>query len=144
MTETEGSHEVRTEWGCITSLMEKISDVVDSMEGGWGELIDMIIAAADDCGKEEDPATLFFTLYQFLFRTYYRIKANPVKQKFDQIEKVTVKGVEYFRIKNYSYKMYKWAKQNNFLWLASNGFIDIPVEKLSDSQRRAFEKRVTP
>ena len=38
----------------------------------------------------------------------------------------------------------KWAKQNNFLWLASNGFIDIPVEKLSDSQRRAFEKRVTP
>lgn len=144
MEEIAELHSVDMEWGCITNLMGKISDIADSIDGGWDELTDMLADAADDCGKEKDPSVLFFTLYQFLFRTYYRLKVNPVKQKFDQIEKVTVENNEYFRIKNYSYKMYKWAKMNGFLWRASNGFIDIPVEKLSDSQRGAFEKRVTP
>lgn len=141
MVDSSSMHEVDMEWGCITNLMCKISDLVDTIEGGWPELIDMLIEASDECGREKDPATLFFTLYQFLFRAYYRVKTNPVRRQFDMIDKVTIEGKDYYRMTNYSYTAYKWAKANDFLWRATNDYIDLPVEKLSAAQRAKFEKR---
>lgn len=48
MEEIKTLHEINIEWGCITNLMDKISDIEEKIEGGWPELIEMVADAVDE------------------------------------------------------------------------------------------------
>jgi hypothetical protein len=140
MEEIKTLHELNIEWGCITNLMDKISDIEDKIEGGWPELIDMVADAVDEDSKA-NPTDLFFDLYQFLFRLYYRLKTNPEVREFNQVTRVNKATKEVYRVTNYNYQNFKWAKNNGFADKISNDFIDIDPDKLDDKTKRAFERR---
>lgn len=138
MEEINAMHEVSLEWGCITNLMDKISSIEDKIEGGWMELADMVADAVTEEGENRDPAAAFFNLYQFLWRLYYRLKANPKKRPFNQY----YKGQDdVYWVENYNYATLKWAVANGFTQGIDNNAIQIPASKLTDKQRRALDRR---
>lgn len=142
MEEIKDLHTISLEWGCVANLVDKISDIESNMEGGWDEMADMIADMIDDENQEKDPAKIFFDIYQFCFRFYYRLKNNPEKRKFNKVDKITIAGKEVYRITNYDYKTFKWAKSEGFIEGISNDCIDLPADKLTTKHRRAFDRRL--
>lgn len=137
MEEITKLHSLNLEWGCITNLVDKISNIEDGIEGGWDKLIDMVADAMTAEAENKDPASAFFNLYQFLFRLYYRLKTNPEVKPFNQYYE---HGEEYW-VSNYNYEMLRWAMTNGFASYIDNSTIRFPKEKLNDKQQRAFERR---
>ena len=135
-------HTRSLEWGCICNLIDKIGEIEESIDGHWDELLDMLADMVSQEGKEKDPATIFFDIYHYCFRVYYRLRANPTKRKFNQVDKINIAGKEVYRITNYDYKTFKWARSGGFIEGVSNDYIDLPVDKLTTNQRRAFDRRI--
>lgn len=149
MDETIKLHDMDLEWGCITNLMDKISTIEENIEGGWPELTNMVVDAMSEEGEaKRSQADLFFDLYQFLFRLYYRLKANSEKRPFNVVKRsgtACADGNVYydpeFIIYNYDYTTFKWIKSIGCGDLISNDTIIIPVDKLTDKQRQALERK---
>ena len=142
MKEIDEIHTRSLEWGCVTNLIDKIGEIEEKIEGHWDELLDMIADMVEHEGREKDPTKVFFDVYAFCFRLYYRLRANPTRRKFNQISKVQVTGKEVYRITNYDYKTFKWARAEGFIEEISNDYIDLPADKLTTNQRRVFERRI--
>ena len=142
MEEIEEIHNRSLEWGCVCNLIDKIGAIEEKIDGHWDELINMVVNTVNEESQEKDPATIFFVVYEFFFRLYYRLRNNPEKRKFNLIDKITIAGKEVYRITNYDYKMFKWAKAGGFSKEISNDYIDLPEDKLTTNQRRAFDRRI--
>lgn len=142
MEEINELHTRSLEWGCICNLIDKIGDIEDKMDGHWDELLDMVADIIDQEGREKNPEIVFFCLYEFFFRLYYRLRSNPTKRTFNQISKTNISGKEVYRITNYDYKTFKWAKSGGLMDGVSNDYMDLPSDKLTTNQRRAFERRI--
>lgn len=142
MEEINEIHTRSLEWGCVTNLIDKIGDSEEKIEGHWDELLNMVADMITEESAIDDPSKIFFDIYQFCFRLRYRLRANPIKRAFNQISKTTIAGKEVYRITNYDYKTFKWAKQEGFLEGVSNDCIDLPAEKLTTNQRRGFDRRI--
>lgn len=148
MEEIKQIHDINIEWGCITNLMDKISCLEDKIDGGWPELIDMVADAVTEEGAKKDPVSAFFDLYQFLWRLYYRLKANPEKRPFNIVKRsgeACADGKTYydpeFLIYNYDYTTFKWLKAIGCGDGISNECARVPEDRLNDKQRRAFERK---
>lgn len=142
MEEINELHTRSLEWGCICNLIDKIGDIEDKMDGHWDELLDMVADIIDQEGREKNPEIVFFYLYEFFFRLYYRLRSNPTKRAFNQISKTNISGKEVYRVTNYDYKTFKWAKSGGLMDGVSNDYMDLPSDKLTTNQRRAFERRI--
>ena len=142
MEEIEELHTRSLEWGCVTNLIDKIGSIEEGIEGHWDELCDMIADMMEQEGREKDPAAIFFDMYAFCFRLYYRLRGNPIKRKFNQVSKTTIAGKEVYRVTNYDYKTFKWARTGGFIEGVSNDYMDLPADKLTINQRRAFDRRL--
>lgn len=142
MEEITELHTRSLEWGCICNLIDKISDIEDKMDGHWDELCDMIADTVDQEGQEKNPEVIFFDLYEFFFRLYYRLRSNPTKRNFNQVSKTNIAGKEVYRVTNYDYKTFKWARTGGFIEGVSNDYMDLPADKLTTNQRRAFDRRI--
>ena len=142
MEEIEKLHNLNIEWGCVTNLMDKISNIEDKIEGGWPELIDMVADAVTEEGENKtDPAEMFFGLYQFLFRLYHRLKVNSVVREFNTVYKFTARGKEVYRVTNYNYQIFKFARKVGAGSSITNDFIDFEADKLTTKQRASFDSR---
>lgn len=142
MEEINELHTRSLEWGCICNLIDKIGDIEDKMDGHWDELLDMVADIIDQEGREKNSEIVFFCLYEFFFRLYYRLRSNPTKRTFNQISKTNISGKEVYRVTNYDYKTFKWAKSGGLMDGVSNDYMDLPSDKLTTNQRRAFERRI--
>lgn len=142
MEEIEELHSRSLEWGCIANLIDKIGTIEENLDGHWDELLDMVADVITDEGKEKDPAKVFFDVYAFFYRLYYRLRNNPAKRSFNQVSKVNVAGKEVYRVTNYDYKTFKWARSEGLSDEVSNDYIDLPADKLTTNQRRAFDRRI--
>lgn len=142
MEEIDEVHTRSLEWGCVCNLIDKISDIEEKMDGHWDELCDMIADTIDQEGREKNPEVIFFDVYEFFFRLYYRLRSNPTKRDFNQVDKINVAGKEVYRITNYDYKTFKWAKSGGFIEGVSNDYMDLPADKLTTNQRRALDRRI--
>lgn len=142
MEKIEELHTRSLEWGCICNLIDKIGDIEEKMEGHWDELLDMIADTVGKEGQEKNPEVIFFDLYEFFFRLYHRLRANPTKRPFNLVDKINVAGKEVYRVTNYDYKTFKWAKSGGFIDGVSNDYMDLPSDKLTTNQRRAFDRRI--
>lgn len=131
---------VQPEWVCIIKITDKISDVVDTIDEGWPELVEMVCSISiEERKRGATPEEMFFNLYSFLFRLYYRIKTNPHKRPFN----ITSyhEGKQTFWIQNYDYTTFKWAKQNGFDDSISNDIIEIQESKLNTKQLAALHAK---
>ena len=142
MEEITEAHTRSLEWGCVCNLIDKISDIEDKMDGHWDELCDMIADTVDREGQEKNPEVIFFDIYEFFFRLYYRLRANPTKRPFNVVDKTNIAGKEVYRVTNYDYKTFKWAKSGGLMDGVSNDYMDLPVDKLTTNQRRALDRRI--
>lgn len=142
MEEIDEIHNRSLEWGCIANLIDKISSVEEKIEGHWDELLNMIADMITQEGGEKDATKVFFDVYAFCFRLYYRLRSNPTKRAFNQISKTNIAGKEIYRITNYDYKTFKWARTGGFIDGVSNDYMDLPADKLTTNQRRAFDRRL--
>lgn len=142
MEEITDLHTRSLEWGCVCNLIDKISEIEDSIDGHWDELLDMIADTIGEEGKEEDPAKVFFCIYEFFFRLYYRLRTNPTKRAFNQVSKTNIAGKEVYRVTNYDYKTFKWAVIGGLIEGVNNDYMDLPTDKLTTNQRRAFDRRI--
>ena len=134
-------HTLNLEWGCVTNLLDRICTIENDIDGHWDELID-IISNMIDQESNESPENIFFNVYQYAWRLYYRLRNNSTKRSFNQISKINVAGEEVYRITNYDYKTFKWAKSGGLIDGISNDYIDLPADKLTANQRRAFDRRI--
>lgn len=149
MEEIKDLHMLNLEWGCITNLMDRICAIEDKIDGGWPELVEMVADAATEEGEAKtDPATLFFNLYQYLWRLYYRLKANPERRPFNIVKKSaradngnSAYADEGYIVYNYDYATFKWLKEIGCGLYITNDWGKVPVDKLNDKQRRAFARR---
>ena len=142
MEEINEIHTRSLEWGCICNLIDNIGDIEDKIDGHWDELLDMVADIIDQEGQEKNPEVIFFDVYEFFFRLYYRLRSNPTKRAFNQISKTNIAGKEVYRVTNYDYKTFKWAKSGGFIDGVSNDYMDLPADKLTTNQRRAFDRRI--
>ena len=142
MEEIEELHTRSLEWGCICNLIDKIGDIEEKMDGHWDELLDMVADTVDKEGQEKNPEAIFFDLYEFFFRLYYRLRTNPTKRPFNLVDKINIAGKEVYRVTNYDYKTFKWARTGGFIDGVSNDYMDLPADKLTTNQRRAFDRRL--
>lgn len=143
MEESENFHDLNIEWGCITNLLDKIVNFEDKIDGGWPELVDMVSDAMTEEGSLKDPTSAFFNLYSFMFRLYYRLKANPEKEKFNIYEHTIwgSKKEDVYIIRNYDYSVFKWALKFGFTDRIDNYKVIVPKDKLTTTQQRAFQHR---
>lgn len=140
MEEIQTLHNLNLEWGCITNLMDKIITIEENTEGGWPELTNMVVDAMSEEGEaKRSQADLFFDLYQFYFRLYYRLKMNSEKRPFNTIRRSETEDA--FILTNYDYTTFKWIKSIGCGDKISNDYAIIPADKLNDKQRRAFERK---
>lgn len=142
MDEINEIHTKSLEWGCVCNLIDKIGEIEEKMDGHWDELLDMISDMVDKEGREKDPTVIFFDVYQYCFRLYYRLRNNQTKREFNQVSKTNIAGKEVYRITNYDYKTFKWARSGGFIEGVSNDYMDLPEDKLTTNQRRAFDRRI--
>ena len=130
-------------WSAITNRMEKICEVADRLQ--WEELVNMIIDTFDEAVKETDGKKLFATYYQFFLRIYYRVKDKTAPEGFNIVynDKRLVNNVEVpmFRIKNYDFKMYKWARDKGCLDTMTNDWYLIRKDSLRPAELRSFEAK---
>ena len=130
-------------WGSISNKMDKIGDEADRL--GWDAVIDMVADAFGD-GSNMEPMELFIILYQFMFRLYYRLKAMDKPEPFNQVSTTTRmenhEDREFFMVRNFDYKMFKWALAKKFTYYMTNQWFLIPVDELSASEKHNFEKRL--
>lgn len=138
MEEINDIHSTSLEWGAIANLIDRISDIEDKIDGHWDELLNMVADLVAEESENKNPAAVFFSIYQYLFRLYYRLRTNPTKREFNTLSK----SGENFRITNYDYKTFKWATSGGFAETISNDYIDLPIDKLTKNQVRAFERRL--
>lgn len=143
MEEIQKMHNLNLEWGCITNLMDRISTIESELPDGWPELVDMVADAVSEEGENKDPASAFFSLYQFLWRLYYRLRADSTKRTFNHIvrSKSDTGWGEQYNIYNYDYKTFKWARSHGFGMSISNNVLVAPKDKLTANEQRAFERR---
>lgn len=129
-------------WGSIANLADKISDIEENIDGGWDELIDVVADAMTEEGATHSTAVTFSYLFNFMYRLLSRLKANPIKRGFNQISKATTEGKEVYRITNYDYKAFKWAKSEGLIGKIEDDYIDLPSNKLSDKVRLILDHRI--
>lgn len=130
-------------WGNIMKLAEKVSAESDRLD--WSELADMVADALDSEDKNQDNESLFFGIYQYMYRLLLRVRHYMEKQPFNKIYTTTKwqkhEPVPYIRIVNYDYKTYKWARehrQENFL---DNNMIEMPESLFSEKQLASLKAK---
>lgn len=141
MDEIDEIHNHNLEWGAVCNLADKISNIEEAI-GPWDDLVDMVADAIDIESREEDSSKIFFGLYQFMWRLFYRLRSHNEIRPFNIVSKVEITGEEHIRISNYDYKTFKWARVGGLDKVITNDYIDIPVNKISDKMRRQLERRI--
>lgn len=142
MEEINEVHARSLEWGCVSNLLDRISSIEENIDGHWDELMNMLADMVAEEGTEKNPVKIFFIIYAFCFRLYYRLRSNPTKRAFNIVSKIDVSGEEVYRIINYDYKTFKWANSLGIVDEISNDYIDLPADKLTTNQRRALDRRI--
>ena len=140
MEEINEINQVSLEWGVIANLAMRIGDLENDMP--WPKLIDMISDAYDEAEKEKDPVRLFFDWHQFFWRLYYRVKNMDKPKPFNIITKEERGGDEYFRIENFDYRMFIWARRKGFTDEMDNDRFYVLRDKLSPGELKSFERKI--
>ena len=124
-------------WDGMLRLFEKVKAISEDME--WPELLSMVMEQVMDGINEETEDNKLFNQESFLMRLCIRYE-NFKKAPFNVVTMVKKNGEEYFRIGNYNFNTYVWAKKVYDMEI-DNNFIYIPYTKLSKPQVEAFKKK---
>lgn len=128
--------ELENVWDALIRLAAKVDQIADEQE--WPELSEMVVDQMFN-PPESDPSEIMFAQEQFLMRLCLRLKTHK-KSDFNIVSEVNYLDKDCFRIANYDYKTFMWARSLN-LDTIENNLIYIPMDKLSDKQIEALKKK---
>lgn len=127
------------EWDRIAELIDKIGDLTSAIDGGWPELENMIADILTKEGNNKSPEKVFFNVYTFLLRLYYRVKANPTVDKLNKVSyNDNHAGEPAFAIQNYDYNAFVWAVKNGFTDRIDNNVIFVLAKDLSPEMEKSL------
>lgn len=141
MQNSSQSRQSELAWGSVANIIDKIGDIEETIDGGWDELINMLADAMTEEGTTKSTATAFCYLFNFVYNLLFRLRSNPSRRPFNIVSKINVDGKEAYRITNYDYKSFKWAKSNDLILNIDNDCLDLSASALTEAQRNAFDKR---
>ena len=122
-------------WGGLLRLYDKIEEV--SKEYDWNELMDMVNNQVFKDFDQSTDADKLFDHEQFMMRLCLRYER--FKKSDFNIVSIDNKN-DRFRICNYDFNTYLWAKKmaNEYI---DNNCIYVPYDRLSEKQIEAFKKK---
>lgn len=123
--------------GAIAKLIGEIGDICDSIDNGWVEPTDVVADCFDEAASNIKSWATSATVFNFLYRLYWRLKKDPHKSKFN----VVGKGEDFYTIDNYDYATFKWCKSLG-VKIADNRTATIPFDKLTIKQRSALDQKI--
>ena len=122
-------------WDGLLRLFEKVKAI--SEERDWPELLSMVMEQVMDGINEETEENKLFNQEAYLMRLCLRYET--FKKSDFNIVTMDAKR-EKFRIANYDFKTFLWAKKLYDMEIDNNS-IYIPYDKLSKQQVEAFKKK---
>lgn len=122
-------------WDGLLRLFEKVKAISKEME--WPELLSMVMEQVMDGINEETEENKLFNQEAYLMRLCLRYET--FKKSDFNIVTMDAKR-EKFRIANYDFKTFLWAKKLYDMEIDNNS-IYIPYDKLSKQQVEAFKKK---
>lgn len=120
-------------WDGMNRLLEKVKAFSKDMD--WPELLSMVMTQVMDGVSMDTPETLLFDKESFLMRLCCRYETFK-KSDFNIVS--IQERHERFRIGNYDYKTFLWAK-NKVPEYIDNNFIYVPYDRLSEKEREHFK-----
>lgn len=133
-----------TDWSSIADIVSKICEIADKL--GWEELADMVISAYDDMAEEKDQSAILFTWYYYFMRLYYRVRRMTEPRAFNIVYNDSRledhSYIEMYRVVNYDFKMFQWARKKGFTQYMNNDWFLVPKDSLTDKEKENFEKKV--
>ena len=130
-------------WGTVSTLLAKSADMAQDM--GRDDIFNMLSEAFDEMEKIKDPAERFFNCFQYAFRIYYRLKVigKDVPLNRTSKEKYYEKNIAKtgFRITNYSYSIFNWARNKGIIEQIDNVSLVVPADKLTPAEVARFDSQ---
>lgn len=120
-------------WDGMNRLFEKVKAFSESMD--YPELLAMVMAQVMDGVSMDTPDTLLFDKESYLMRLCCRYET--FKKADFNIVTMDNKN-ERFRIGNYDYKTFLWAKKKVPEYI-DNNFIYVPYDRLNEKEREHFK-----
>ena len=122
-------------WDGMNRLFEKVKAFSEKED--WPELLEMVTTQVFDGVDETTPEDKLFNQEAFLMRLCIRYETFK-KSDFNIVTMDDRR--ERFRIRNYDYKTFLWAKKLYDMEI-DNNTIYVPYDKLNEKQREAFKKK---
>ena len=122
-------------WGGLLRLYDRVKALSENMK--WPELLEMVDGQVFKDFDQSAEADKFFSHEQFLMRLCLRYE-NFKKADFN-IVSMDDKN-ERFRIGNYDFNTFLWAKKVSPDFI-DNNFVYVPYDKLSNKQLEAFKEK---
>ena len=141
MQETSQNRQTELAWGSVSNLIDKISDIEETIDGGWDDLVEMVADIITEEGTVKSSSVIFSYVFNFMYNLLFRLESNPVKRDFNIISKTKIDGKDAFKIENYDYKSFKWAKENELAFKIDKDSLYILEDKLSEPQKKSFNNR---
>lgn len=126
-------------WGTASTLLAKASDLAEQM--GRDDIFNML-SDSFDLMENAKGDEIFFNVFQFCYRIYYRMKSMVDKDM--PINRVTLEhrgNDDVYVVSNYDYKMFLWAKSKGFGDTINNLQFVVSPSSLTPAELHRFEKQ---
>lgn len=141
MEEKSQNRQTELAWGSVSNLIDKISEIEETIDGGWDDLVEMVADTITEEGAIKSSSVIFSYVFNFMYNLLFRLESNPTKKDFNIISKTRIGGKDAFKIENYDYKSFKWAKENELAFKIDKDSLYILEDKLSEPQKKSFNNR---
>ena len=126
-------------WGTASALLAKAGDLAEAM--GRDDIINMISDSMDLMEQETDASKIFFNVYQFAWRMYFRMKMLDKNMPLNRVTLENRNHEEVYVVTNYDYKMFIWAKSKGYGNTLTNTEFTVSPSTLTPAEARRFEKQ---
>ena len=126
-------------WGTASALLAKAGDLAEAM--GRDDIINMLSDSFDLMESEKDASKIFFNVYQYAWRVYFRMKFLNKDMPINRVTLENRNHEEVYVVSNYDYKMFLWAKSKGYTKTLTNNEFVVEPESLTPAEKRRFEKQ---
>jgi hypothetical protein len=126
-------------WGTASALLAKAGDLAEAM--GRDDIINMLSDSFDLMESEKDASKIFFNVYQYAWRVYFRMKSLNKDMPINRVTLENRNHEEVYVVSNYDYKMFLWAKSKGYTKTLTNNEFVVEPESLTPAEKRRFEKQ---